>query len=153
MSNRILALAIVIPFEISACASVGPNALVVPILGTVDRTLNYATDKAFRKEPEKIDQEAILAAAKETCTTKQLTEAECAKAMAKAKWATDLAEKVQGLNTVAQAQRDAEFQASWRPENVARDMVTGAVDQATMLQSASLQAQLSPAGMAGSARP
>lgn len=153
MPKRFFALPIATVLAITGCASIGPNALVTPIIGKVDQTLNYATGKVFHKEPEKIDHDAIIAQTKASCVDNKLTDAECAKALEKMQWAMGVAEKVQGMDAVAQAQRDAEFQASWRPENVARDMASGAVGQATMLQSASLQAQLSPAGMAGSARP
>jgi hypothetical protein len=146
MQKRLFPLALTIALATAGCASIGPNALVAPVVTKASQTLSYATDKAFRQEPAKIDHEAILAKAKESCASRQLTEAECGKVMAKAQWAIDLTEKVQGLDTVAQAQRDAEFKASWRPENLARDVAGGAVGQATMLQSASLQAQLSPAG-------
>ena len=132
-------------------ASLGPNALVVPVTHKAMELAGHAVDAGMeqitgpKKAPEPIRAEDMEAKAATTCTDHNLTEAECARVKAQYAKTADFITRVQGVQVVADEQRKAQRAAAFNPANILTDVAGGAVGHGMALESAGWAGTLSGA--------
>ena len=129
---------------------VGPNTLVVPAVQTGTKLAGYGVDAAMdkilpKKEREQIDPADLQAKADALCVEKSLRDEQCAALKRNYAKAADFVMTVQGIETVAEAERERQRAEAFKPENIARDVLGGAVGQTMKLGNASAAGALSGA--------
>jgi hypothetical protein len=126
----------------------GPNTLVVPVMQTGMQLAGHAAGAAMdkvlpKKEREQIDPADLQAKAETLCVEKRLSEEQCAAVKRNYAKAADFVITVQGVEEVAEAERERQRAEAFKPENMARDVVGGAVGQTMMLGNASAAGAMS----------
>jgi hypothetical protein len=129
---------------------VGPNTLVVPVTQTAMTLAGHATGAAMdkvlpKKEREEIDPTDLQAKADALCVEKSLTDEQCAGVKRNYAKAADFIMTVQGVEEVAEAERDRQRAEAFKPQNIAREVVGGAVGQTLMLGNATVAGELNTA--------
>lgn len=145
-----LAVAATLPLTGCLTGAVGPNTLIVPAMQTGMQLASHATGAAMDKvlpkqEHELPDPTQLQAQAESHCVEKSLSEEQCEALKRNYARAADFVMTVQGLEEVAEAERDRQRAEAFKPQNIARKVVGGAVDQTVMLGNASVAGELSRA--------
>jgi hypothetical protein len=98
-----------------------------------------------KKEREQIDPTDLQAKAEALCAEKSLSDEQCAALKRNYAKAADFVMTVQGVEEVADAERDRQRAEAFKPQNIALEVVGGAVGQTLMLGNASVAGELNRA--------
>lgn len=131
---------------LSGCLA-GPNALIVPVTHKGMELAGYAVDAAFSgpQEPqEPISVDELLAQAEQTCVEHQLSEADCTRLKEETERMGRFALRIQGIEEVAQTERERQRREALKPGNIVRDLALGAVNQQLMFGQASVAGTMVP---------